>query len=67
MEVIMQGNKKLKLLAILLPLAVIVPLLAVSWLIGPGSIWLWAGVGLGMAVVWWMNREKGTRHDEVAK
>lgn len=51
----MKGNKKM--LVILLPLAVVVPMLAASWIIGPQSIYVWAGVGLGMVAVWWMNRK----------
>jgi hypothetical protein len=30
------------------PVAVVVPLLIASYFIGPASIWLWAGIGLGM-------------------
>jgi len=50
-------NKKLLLIG--LPLAVIIPLLIVSYLIGPASIYIWAGVGLGMLIVsWQLKRQK---------
>lgn len=50
--------KKRKLLAILLPLAVVLPLLVVSYFIGPAALWLWLGVGLGMLFVSWQMKRQ---------
>lgn len=48
-----------KLLYIGLPLAVVIPLLIVSYLIGPTSVYIWVGVGLGMLIVTWqLKRQK---------
>lgn len=49
-------NKKLLLIG--LPLAVVVPLLLASYFIGPASIWLWVGVGLGMLYVSWKVKQQ---------
>ena len=53
----LQTIKNKKLLLIGLPLAVVVPLLIVSWLIGPTSIYIWVGVGLGMLYVSWKMKQ----------
>jgi len=50
-----RGN--INLLTIGLPVVVIVPLLVASWFIGPGSIWFWAGIGVGMAIYNYWYRE----------
>lgn len=41
-------GRKRKIFVFLFPLAVVFPLVVVSFLIGVQSIWLWIGVGLGM-------------------
>lgn len=60
----MKHNKKFLLIA--LPLAVVIPLLAVTWFIGPSSIWLWAGIGIGMAIHQIMARRQQQVQKEVA-
>lgn len=45
----MKGNKKF--LAVALPIAVVLPLLVVSYYIGPVSVWFWLGVGVTMFVM----------------
>ena len=45
----LKGNRAF--LYIGLPVAVVLPLLFVSFLIGPSSIYFWAGVGLGMLIM----------------
>lgn len=44
----MKGNKKLLYIGV--PLAVVIPLLITTYFVGPPSVWLWAGVGLGMVI-----------------
>jgi hypothetical protein len=64
----MQQNKLIqhkKLLYIGLPLAVVIPLLIVSWLIGPTSIWIWAGVALGMVIITWQLKRKKENNFQV--
>jgi len=62
----MKGNKKLLLIG--LPVAVVLPLLAASFIIGPQSIWLWAGVGIGMAITAWANKQrKGATSEKATK
>jgi hypothetical protein len=41
-----------KAVTILLPIAVVAPLVLVSWLIGPTSILFWIGIGLVMIWGW---------------
>jgi hypothetical protein len=60
---IMKGNKRLLLIG--LPLAVVLPLLVASYFIGPASVWLWAGVGLGMVIQHLVSRREGGRREKV--
>ena len=41
-------ERKRKWLIVLFPIAVVFPVVVVSFLIGVQSIWIWIGVGLGM-------------------
>lgn len=52
----MKGNKRL--LVILLPIAVVIPLLIVTWFIGAPAVWLWAGIGIGMVVFSAMQKKE---------
>lgn len=62
-----QRSKKILLLVVGLPLAVVVPLLIASFLIGPQSIYLWAGIGLGMLIVTFYYIPKWRKEKELAK
>ena len=46
-----------KAVAVVLPIAVVAPLVLVSWLIGPTSILFWIGVGLVMIYWAWKSRQ----------
>ena len=59
----MKHNKKFLLIA--LPLAVVIPLLVITWIVGPSSIWLWAGIGIGMAIHQIMQRRQQQVQKEV--
>lgn len=50
--------KRDKLLAIVLPVTAVIPLLIVTYFIGPAAIWLWAGIGLGMAIFSVLQRRR---------
>ena len=56
--------RNLNLLTIGLPVAVIIPLLVVSWWIGPNSIYFWAGIGVGMAIINYWIPEPARGDDE---
>jgi len=55
----LKGNKKLLIIGI--PIAVVLPLLIVTLIIGKAAIWIWLGILLGMIVVSWQMKRRQQR------